>query len=70
MKAALSSAFDATVELVLSVDPELIGGSLIRVGDTVYDSSVANRLERVRESAKDNTIREIRLATERFSANS
>ncbi|MBH58414.1 MAG: ATP synthase F1 subunit delta [Planctomycetaceae bacterium] len=70
MKAVLSSAFDATVELVLSVDPDLIGGSLIRVGDTVYDSSVANRLERVRESAKDNTIREIRLATERFSADS
>ena len=64
MKAALSSAFDATVELVLNVDPQLIGGSLIRVGDTVYDSSVANRLERVRALAKDNTIREIRLATE------
>ena len=70
MKAALSSAFDATVELVLNVDPQLIGGSLIRVGDTVYDSSVANRLERVRALAKDNTIREIRLATERFSADS
>ncbi|MBA61341.1 MAG: ATP synthase F1 subunit delta [Planctomycetaceae bacterium] len=68
MKSALSAAFDATAELVLNVDPELIGGSLIRVGDTVYDSSVANRLERVRESAKNNTIREIRLATERFSA--
>ncbi|MCH2370148.1 MAG: ATP synthase F1 subunit delta [Pirellulales bacterium] len=70
MKAALSSAFDATVELVRNVDPQLIGGSLIRVGDTVYDSSVANRLERVRALAKDNTIREIRLATERFSADS
>ncbi|MAX21184.1 MAG: ATP synthase F1 subunit delta [Planctomycetaceae bacterium] len=70
MKAALSSAFDATVELVLNVDPKLIGGSLIRVGDTVYDGSVANRLERVRELAKDNTIREIRIATERFSADS
>tara|TARA_Y100001960_G_scaffold328040_1_gene415839 strand:+ start:937 stop:1569 length:633 start_codon:yes stop_codon:yes gene_type:complete len=68
MQAALSQAFDATVELVLSVDPDLIGGSLIRIGDTVYDSSVANRLERVRQSAKDNTIREIRLATDRFSA--
>ncbi len=68
MKAALSAAFDKTVELVLKVDPQLIGGSLIRVGDTVYDSSVANRLERVRESAKDNTIREIRLATSRFTA--
>ena len=69
MKAALNTAFDATVELVLDVDPKLIGGSVIRVGDTVYDSSVVNRLERVRESAKENTIREIRLATERFSAN-
>lgn len=68
MRAALSKAFDATVELVLDVDTDLIGGSLIRVGDTVYDSSVANRLEKVRQSAKDNTIREIRLATDRFSA--
>ena len=56
--------------LSVNVDPKLIGGSLIRVGDTVYDGSVANRLERVRELAKDNTIREIRIATERFSADS
>src|SRR5919204_6171666 len=38
------------VELTASVDPDLIGGIVIRVGNKVLDASVRNRLERFRRS--------------------
>jgi len=36
------------VELTSQVDPDLIGGLVIRVGNMVLDASVRNRLERLR----------------------
>ena len=66
LQAKLNGAFDAIVDLTLNVDSSLIGGTVIRVGDTVYDGSIANRLERIRTTVRENTIREIRLSTERF----
>jgi F-type H+-transporting ATPase subunit delta len=66
MQEKLNVAFDATVDLILNVDSALVGGTVIRIGDTVYDGSVANRLERIRTIARENTIREIRLSTDRF----
>jgi ATP synthase F1 delta subunit len=36
------------VELTSEVDPDLIGGLVIRVGNMVLDASVRNRLERLR----------------------
>jgi F-type H+-transporting ATPase subunit delta len=36
------------VELTSRVDPELIGGLVIRVGNMVLDASIRNRLERLR----------------------
>ena len=67
MQDNLNAAFGATVDLTLSVDASLVGGTVIRIGDTVYDGSVANRLERIRTTVRENTIREIRLSTERFA---
>ncbi|MCS5629372.1 MAG: ATP synthase F1 subunit delta, partial [Pirellulaceae bacterium] len=62
----LNGAFDATVDITLNIDSSLVGGTVIRIGDTVYDGSIANRLERIRTTVRENTIREIRLSTERF----
>ncbi len=31
-----------------SLQPELLGGAVVRIGDTIYDGSVRNRLERLR----------------------
>jgi len=36
------------VEMDESVDPELIGGIAVRIGDRLYDASVRSRLERLR----------------------
>jgi F-type H+-transporting ATPase subunit delta len=38
------------VELTSAVDPDLIGGLVIRVGNKIVDASVRNRLERLRRS--------------------
>jgi F-type H+-transporting ATPase subunit delta len=45
--------------LTKKVDPDLIGGLVFRVGDTVYDGSVATRLARVRSQMIDRSIHEI-----------
>jgi F-type H+-transporting ATPase subunit delta len=36
------------IEMNEAVDEELIGGIAVRIGDTLYDGSVRNRLERLR----------------------
>jgi F-type H+-transporting ATPase subunit delta len=36
------------VQMVETVDPDLIGGIAVRIGDQLYDASVRSRLERLR----------------------
>jgi F-type H+-transporting ATPase subunit delta len=36
------------VEMDETVDPDLIGGVAVRIGDRLYDASVRSRLERLR----------------------
>ena len=68
IQSKLEEKLGSKVDIQAKVDPTLIGGTVIRVGDTLYDGSVANRLKKIRSSAKENTIRQIRLETERFTA--
>jgi F-type H+-transporting ATPase subunit delta len=44
----LASITGATVQLATHVDPDIIGGIIIRIGDQVIDGSVRNKLERMR----------------------
>ena len=37
------------VELSSNVDPDVLGGLMVRVGNVVLDSTVRNRLERLRK---------------------
>jgi F-type H+-transporting ATPase subunit delta len=53
-------------QLVQVVDPELIGGIVIRVGDTVYDGSVASSLERARVEMINRSVHEIQSRRDRF----
>lgn len=43
----IGSIMNKEVRLRESVDPELIGGMVIRVGDRVFDSSVSNQLDKM-----------------------
>lgn len=48
----LGSALNRKVRLKETIDEELIGGMVIRVGDTVFDNSVANRLNTIAKKAQ------------------
>jgi F-type H+-transporting ATPase subunit delta len=48
------------------VDPNLIGGAVLRVGDTVHDGSVANQLNKLRQRMIERTAHEIQSRRDRF----
>jgi F-type H+-transporting ATPase subunit delta len=39
---------DRKIELTTDVDPEILGGIVLRVGNSILDASIRNRLEQVR----------------------
>ena len=47
---ALSRATGRTVDLKVVVDPSVIGGVVARVGDEVFDGSIASRLEDAKQA--------------------
>ncbi len=55
------------VVLSAKVNDELIGGLIVRVGDTVYDASVAANLRRMAQVTLDQTKQTIRESLERFA---
>jgi F-type H+-transporting ATPase subunit delta len=64
MRLAESLPFDPILET--QVDPSLLGGIVIRVGDTVYDSSLAMRIKQLRERLKQRSLHEIQSGRDRF----
>ncbi|MFV1965271.1 MAG: ATP synthase F1 subunit delta [Pirellulaceae bacterium] len=65
--ARLRSALNCDIDLQLEVDPELVAGLSVRVGDTVYDGSVANQLLRLRDGMIAKTNQKMRNELERFA---
>ena len=55
------------INLSVEIDESIIGGLVIRVGDTVFDGSLANQLGQVRRSAIDKANQEIKSAIDRFA---
>jgi len=45
LEAALSKATGHKIEAKVVVDPTIVGGVIARVGDLVFDGSIASRLE-------------------------
>ena len=48
----LQQLLKAEISLTTKVDPSILGGLLVRVGDTVFDGSVDNQLEQMRKTTK------------------
>jgi len=48
------------------VDPELIGGAVLRVGDTIYDGSVATQLKNLCQQMVNRSADEIQSRRDRF----
>jgi F-type H+-transporting ATPase subunit delta len=63
---AESLPFDPILET--QVDPSLIGGIVIRVADTVYDSSLVTRVAQLRERIQQRSLHEIQSGRDRFSS--
>jgi F-type H+-transporting ATPase subunit delta len=51
----------------LVVDPNVLGGIVVRVGDTVFDASTASHLENARRRIIDRSVHEISIRRDRFS---
>jgi F-type H+-transporting ATPase subunit delta len=49
------------------VKPSLLGGMVIQVGDTVYDSSLRSRLNQMRDRLRQRSLHEIQSGRDRFS---
>ncbi|HTQ38170.1 MAG TPA: ATP synthase F1 subunit delta [Pirellulales bacterium] len=69
---ALTQEIQKRLHLLPLVDkqvrPELIGGMVLRVGDRVYDGSIATQLKRLREQMVTRSINEIQSRRDRFSS--
>lgn len=52
LSSALSRRFEREVSMTSEVDASLIGGAVIRAGDTVIDGSVRGRLQKLAESVQ------------------
>ncbi len=51
-----------------AVDPELIGGLVVKIGDTVYDKSIATGLSKLGGNLHRRTIHEIQYGRDRLTA--
>ena len=67
VKSRLASMVNATPVITLEVDPSLIGGLVVQVGDDVYDASVRTRLERLRGRLIERKTHEIQSRRDHFS---
>ena len=45
---------DLSIELETVVDPDIIGGYVIKYGGVLYDASIARNLRRLRKAFDDN----------------
>jgi F-type H+-transporting ATPase subunit delta len=64
--AAVEKTVGGSVTPTFLVNPELIGGLIVRVADTVYDQSVATSLVRLRARLKQRSIHEIQYGRDRL----
>ncbi len=64
----MSQVLGKQVTMATQVDPTIIGGLVVRIGDTVYDGSVTNQLNQIRTTAIGRANQQIRQALDRFAS--
>ena len=64
----LREAFQKEPVLETRVDPDLLGGMIIQVGDRLYDSSIRTRLDQIRNQLIERSSHEIQSGRDRFSS--
>lgn len=63
----LAAALPFEPILMPEVDPALLGGIVIQIKDTVYDSSLRNRMNQLRNRLRQRSLHEIQIGRDRFS---
>lgn len=66
--AEVAEAVGSTLAPSFTVDPEIIGGLVVRIGDTVYDQSIASGLSRLAGNLQRRTIHEIQYGRDRLTS--
>jgi F-type H+-transporting ATPase subunit delta len=66
--ADVEQAVGVTLAPSFAVDPDLIGGLVVRIGDTVYDQSIATGLSRLGGNLHRRTIHEIQHGRDRLAS--
>lgn len=66
LKAKLAPVIGGQPKITFKTDPDVIGGTVVRVGDTVLDGSVAGQLKRIRKQIIDRSVHEIQSRRDRF----
>jgi F-type H+-transporting ATPase subunit delta len=67
LTAMLKAATKTEPIMEATVDPSLLGGLVVRIGDTVYDSSLRTRLKQMTGRLRERCINEIQRGRDRFS---
>lgn len=68
IRVAVQDFFKLEPVLIMHVDPALLGGLKVRIGDTVYDGTVRTRLNNLRNQLMARSSHEIQSRRDRFSS--
>jgi F-type H+-transporting ATPase subunit delta len=52
----ISEIFSTSVKLIENIDPEIIGGFILRIDDNYIDSSIRNKLRKINKELKGSII--------------
>lgn len=67
---ALQRKLSCEVDLSHRIDENIIGGMVVRVGDTIIDGSVRNKLDQMKTQAVQKVVEQIHSGSDRFSSRS
>ena len=65
---SLNEKLGSEVALTHRIDENIIGGMVVRVGDTVIDGSVRNKLNQMKSQAVHKLVEQIHAANDRFTS--